>query len=32
MSFQGKLKIVPILSIVFDPTQESAKRNGSSLS
>ena len=30
MSFQGKLKIVSIVSIVFNPTQESkeAQRNG----
>ena len=32
LSFQSKLKIVPIVSIVFDPTQGSAKRNGSPLS
>ena len=26
MSFQGKLKIVPIVSIVFDPTQGSTRK------
>ena len=29
MSFQGKLKIVPIVSIVFNPTQESKEAQGS---